>query len=91
MIAEASAHFRETAIFSMPTLPSEGWTRADFEALWLAWSGVKTEKCKWLIVHPTANLQCERNTFRAAQLCQLVEECVRRKQIRMFVPVVRSY
>jgi hypothetical protein len=72
MIAEASARFRETAIFSMPTLPSEGWTRADFESIWLAWSGVKTEKCKWLIVHPTANLQRERNTFRAAQLWKVI-------------------
>ena len=26
------------------------------------------DKSKWLIVHPTANLQRERNTFRAAQL-----------------------
>ena len=29
--------------------------------------GIK-DKSKWLIVHPTANLQRERNTFRAAQL-----------------------
>ena len=26
------------------------------------------DKSKWLIVHPTANLQRERNNFRAAQL-----------------------
>jgi hypothetical protein len=27
---------------------------------------------KWLIVHPTANLQRERNTFRAAQLWKVM-------------------
>ena len=37
------------------------WRNAD------AHFGLK-DKSKWLIVHPTANLQRERNTFRAAQL-----------------------
>ena len=30
------------------------------------------DKSKWLIVHPTANLQRERNTFRAAQLWKVI-------------------
>ena len=30
------------------------------------------DKSKWLIVHPTANLQRERNTFRAAQLWKVM-------------------
>jgi hypothetical protein len=30
------------------------------------------EKRSWLIVHPTANLQRERNIFRAAQLWKVV-------------------
>ena len=30
------------------------------------------DKRKWLIVHPTANLQRERNIFRAAQLWKVI-------------------
>ena len=30
------------------------------------------DKSQWLIVHPTANLQRERNTFRAAQLWKVI-------------------
>ena len=30
------------------------------------------DKSQWLIVHPTANLQRERNTFRAAQLWKII-------------------
>ena len=32
----------------------------------------RIDKSKWLIVHPTANLQRERNTFRAAQLWKII-------------------
>jgi hypothetical protein len=32
----------------------------------------RIDKSKWLIVHPTANLQRERNTFRAAQLWKVI-------------------
>jgi len=41
------------------------WRNAD------AHFGLK-DKSKWLIVHPTANLQRERNTFRAAQLWKVM-------------------
>jgi len=32
----------------------------------------RIDKSKWVIVHPTANLQRERNTFRAAQLWKII-------------------
>jgi hypothetical protein len=69
IIEEASARFLETAISSQSLLSdeeanlfSEYFCRRADEIFGM------TDKSKWLIVHPTANLQRERNTFRAAQL-----------------------
>ena len=63
----------ETALSYMPQLSDEErnsfsedfWRNAD------QIFGIK-DKSKWLIVHPTANLQRERNTFRAAQLWKVI-------------------
>jgi len=63
----------ESALSYMPLLSDEErnsfsenfWRNAD------QIFGIK-DKSKWLIVHPTANLQRERNTFRAAQLWKVM-------------------
>jgi len=73
IIAEATARFREIAIFSMPLLADE--ERNSFsEYFWRNADRIFAlkDKSKWLIVHPTANLQRERNTFRAAQLWKVI-------------------
>ena len=55
-----------SVIFRLPLI-LDGEPNLFSDYFWAAHFGLK-DKSKWLIVHPTANLQRERNTFRAAQL-----------------------
>jgi hypothetical protein len=70
MFAAMSVRFRH--FFQKPLLPSGEPSFADYFSRNADRIFALKDKSKWLIVHPTANLQRERNTFRAAQLWKVI-------------------
>ena len=71
--------YGEYSLDNRPTAPRDQVFRNDderhVEVYWdrdLNFYNLRVAKSLWLIVHPTANLQRERNTFRAAQLWKVI-------------------